>query len=133
MKIGKRLLAAAVMIAMCVSMSTITVHAKEQLKDTFIEEFDPDNLKYYHSLSGNRILTGGVNELNGIQCTTREDCEALEKYLRSAGYVLVTTDNKDVSDENYDLLQKEFNSFLSRYMDRDNAVYWTKYRVYLNK
>ena len=46
MKIGKRLLAAAVMVAMCVSMSTITVHAKEQLKDTFIEEFDPDNLKY---------------------------------------------------------------------------------------
>ena len=74
MKIGKRLLAAAVMVAMCVSMSTITVHAKEQLKDTFIEEFDPDNLKYYHSLSGNQILTGGVNELNGIQCTTRNDC-----------------------------------------------------------
>ena len=133
MKIGKRLLAAAVMVAMCVSMSTITVHAKEQLKDTFIEEFDPDNLKYYHSLSGNQILTGGVNELNGIQCTTRNDCEALEKYLRSAGYVLVTTDSKDISDENYDLLQKEFNSFLSRYMDRDNEVYWTKYRVYLNK
>lgn len=129
------MLAAVAMTVVCIMSSPMTVYADENttFENTFIEEFDPDNLRYYNSLAGNRVVTGGINSFDGIQCTSEEDCKALERYLRSEDYVLVTTDDKDITDEEYDLFTSRYDAFLSPYMKRDNSVYWTMFKVYINK
>lgn len=131
----KKLLSIVAVAAACIISFPTIAYADENttFENTFIEEFDPDNLKYYNSLSGNKIVTGGVNSFDGIKCTSVDDCEALEKYLRSKEYVLVTTDDKDITDEEYDLFTSRYDAFLTRYMNRENSVYWTKYKVYVNK
>ncbi len=76
------------------------------------------------------VRSGGINKLDGITCSTQEDIFALEEELRNSDYILVNTDNMEISEEEYQLLSQTTTGFTD-YIQRDNLYYWQLFKVYL--
>ncbi len=53
----------------------------------------------------NFVRTGGVNKLDGISSETRAETHALEAHLRENNYVLASTPEKEITDEDVLMLQ----------------------------
>lgn len=84
---------------------------------------------------GNPVMQGGINRLGDTVCESKEETYALETQLRSSGYVLVTTDDKDISDKDFETLT-EFNYRppYFQYFDNDSFGWdMQMYKVYLYK
>lgn len=74
--------------------------------------------------NGNFIRTGGINSYDGERAASYEETISLEAALRKSGYILVNTDFRDISDEEYDLFCScgfWFSSYISN--DEDYRVY----------
>lgn len=83
---------------------------KEQFTQNNSENYDNEELKdgnvyegaeWYPSLSGRLIRQGGRNSIDGRKCETKEETEALEARIRNENYILISTDDKDITDEEY--------------------------------
>lgn len=80
----------------------------------------------------NYVPSGGINKLGGIPATSREETQELESYLKSIGYILATTENKQISDEDVEML-KDFHFCGIKYLDSSDSFYWSydNFRVYV--
>lgn len=74
--------------------------------------------------NGNFIKTGGINSYDGERAESYEATVSLETTLRDSDYILVNTDFRDISDEEYNLFcscRFWFSSYISN--DEDYKVY----------
>lgn len=74
--------------------------------------------------NGNFIRTGGINSYDGERAESYAETVSLEAALRENGYILINTDFRDISDEEYNLFCScgfWFSSYISD--DEDYRVY----------
>lgn len=91
---------------------------------------------WYQFGDGNPVMQGGINKLGGVECESKEDSIALEARLRAKGYILATTDDKDISDEDFETLTEvNYQPPYYQYFDRNSEFGWDMrmYKVYLYK
>lgn len=102
--------------------------------DSEIELFSEEHKQIWYQVEGgNPVRAGGVSEIDGVYCKNEDDTEELENHLRISGYILVTTDEKEISDEEYNLLCNN-GTYLPPYsycFNSENEYYWTKCKVYM--
>lgn len=91
-----------------------------------------DESKWYQLESGNPVRKGGINQIDGIICQDRDETKALEERLKNENYILVTTDDKEISDEDFELLAGSCPPY-SQYFKKDSEFGWEMkmYRVYM--
>lgn len=84
---------------------------------------------------GNFIRMGGVNSVDGIKAESREETEKLEQHLKENNYILVNTKEKQISDEEFELMKKIFqNITIGDIMYEDDKPYYSEnQKLYLNK
>lgn len=85
---------------------------------------------------GRFVARGGINRFGDTVCESKEETNALETRLRSGGYVLVNTDDKDISDEDYKTLTEvNYQPPYYQYFDSSSEFGWgmQMYKVYLYK
>lgn len=90
------------------------------------------NIEWYQLDGGNPVRKGGVNQIDGVRSQNKEETEALEERLKKENYILVTTDDKEISDEDFELLL-EGNPPYAQYFQRDSEFGWEMkmYKVYM--
>ena len=88
--------------------------------------------RYLLNDNGNWIAVGGHNTFDCIKATTREETEQLESTLLLNDYILVNTDIKHISDEDFEALLNGKSFWFSSYLENKPAT-WNKYRVYMYK
>jgi hypothetical protein len=90
------------------------------------------NVNYEYS---NYIRTGGINTIDGIEAESREESEQLETHLKENGYILINTKEKQISDEEFELMKKVFQQLgVNSYaLDSDKPYYYENLKIYLNK
>lgn len=81
---------------------------------------------------GNWVYEGGINSFNGIECKSEKETKELEKKLQKRGYVLVNTDDREITDTEYDVLCKIGFTFAD-YLNPNNIFKWTHSKVYFDK
>lgn len=91
---------------------------------------------WYQYGDGKLVLLGGINSYGGTACESKEETYKLEMRLRSEGFVLLTTDDKDISEEDFATLTE--GCYLPpyfEYFDRDNEFCWDMQmsKVYMRK
>lgn len=79
--------------------------------------------------NGNFIKTGGINSYDGERAESYEATVSLETTLRDSDYILVNTDFRDISDEEYNLFCS-CGFWFSSYISNDE-YYKSMYRVYV--
>lgn len=86
---------------------------------------------------GTMFRSGGINKIDGEKVETEEEMQALEAELQSSGYVQVTGEGRDISAEDYALLeQNRVGLPFANWIDPDSkhtAYYDDFYRVYIYK
>lgn len=84
---------------------------------------------------GTQFRAGGVNEIDGVKVETEEEMFALEEELQNSGYVQVTGEGKEISSEDYALLQEHYQKLtFGNWIKKDSkytAYYDTYFRVYM--
>lgn len=73
---------------------------------------------------------GGVNSYNGKDFTDKSDAVLTENQLRKNGYILISTDRKEISDEDFQILKNMnfwFNDFI------DDKLRWQFDKIYIYK
>lgn len=91
--------------------------------------FSSDAYQMRINENGNFIRIGGINSYDGERTESYEETLALEMTLRNSGYILINTDFRDISDEEYDRFcscRFWFSSYIS-----DDEYYKTMYRIYV--
>lgn len=89
-------------------------------------------VQWYQLDGGNPVRKGGINQLDGVECQSIEETEALEERLKKENYILVTTDDKEISDEDFELLRNGYPPY-SQYFQKDSEFGWDMkmYKVYM--
>lgn len=80
-------------------------------------------VEWYQMKDGNPVRLGGVNQIDRVVCQSEEETRALEERLRRENYILVTTDDKEISDEDFELL-RQANPPYSEFFDRESEFNW---------
>ncbi len=97
----------------------------------------PENDKiqlYQVTEDGVWFRKGGINEIDGIAATTREESEALEEELRANAYVLINSDERTISDEDYALLlEHQDKVYMGMWIADDDTYHSSMYRIYMFK
>lgn len=124
----RKILAAVSAILMLFSLQATAVYAEET------EETTEHDVIYYQYGDGIPVRQGGVNSIDGVKAESKEETEQLEASIRSQDYILVTTDDKEITDEEFEqfALGYYYPPYY-KYFDRNNEYYWTKYKVYVYK
>lgn len=94
-KAFERITTALAAVLIVIEASVVRVYADtgwDANKAVWIKQFDDSNF----------VRIGGVNSLDGITAENREETEALERYLRTNGYVWI----RDISADEQEVLKK---------------------------
>lgn len=100
----------------------ITVSANSDSSESFEYEFT----------DGMIVCNGGLNEYNGKAFGSREEALITDQDIRNKNYVLVSTDLKEISEEDYQILY-DGGFWFTSYLNSDNLLQWTKDKVYIYK
>lgn len=125
----KRIFSLLSLVLLCLSAVPLPVRAEEG-------KWNENNIAYTKFYADNDdcnyVPSGGFNSLGGITAESREETQQLETYLASIGYILVNTNEKQVSDEDVEML-KNYRFCGSSYLDSTDPHFWNydNYRVYV--
>lgn len=124
----KKIKTITILILIIVMFNTLAVNAS----GSFPEKED-EEIKYYRVWDGHYFRSGGINKRDGKKAETEEEIAALEADIQDE-YVLVNGKDKEIPDEEYELLVKN-KKYLSvgTWITEDNEYYHTFYRVYIFK
>lgn len=89
--------------------------------------------EWYYSLGGRLIRQGGRNSIDGKKCESKEETEALEQRIRNENYILISTDDKDITDEEYEKYMSSTTAppYVNELNKTDFGWDMKMYRVYL--
>ena len=111
----------------------VTAYAQDEQEQTMIRHrYDED---------GRWVYNGGVNTFAGMKFgKTSEECQKLEKLLKSNGYICVYGQGKEISDEEYNkyLYKNPYGIGFEDYAqtntnDKYEVYYQRFFKIYLNK
>ena len=88
--------------------------------------------RYRLSDEGNWIAVGGLNEWDEIKATSRSETQELESTLVNNNYILITSDQMSISEEEYETFKEGHSFWFSGYMENKKPD-WDVYRVYVYK
>lgn len=88
--------------------------------------------RYQLHEDGNWIAVGGRNEFDEVKANSREETERLEETLILNDYILVTTDQMNISYEDYVKFRDSRSFWFSEYIV-DEEPYWNNERLYVYK
>ena len=71
-------------------------------------------------------VTGGINSVNSVDCDSIDDCYLLENWLKSNNYILLSTDDKDITDEDLSYFLSNVACLFADYANRNNDLYWSQ-------
>lgn len=82
---------------------------------------------------GHFIREGGVNSLDGIIAESREECEELERYLQAHDYILCNTRNRDLTQDEFDLIKPTLQKILiyDEIVDEKAGFYYQDRHLYI--
>lgn len=106
-------------------LSTTTIYADDNSKSGtgFRYHYDDDR--------ANWVKSGGLNKFDGVKAENREETKAIEDKLYAENYILCTTDDKEITDEELSILRTGafwFNTYL-----KEDSVHWDTDKVYIYK
>lgn len=95
-------------------------------------------IEWYQIVEGGTLFrSGGINKIDGEKVETEEEMQALETELQNSGYVQVTGEGKDISSEDYALLEEHYKVLsFGNWIKKDSKYteyYNTYFRVYMYK
>lgn len=122
------------------STEPITTTQNGQFPEEDVEEWEEREyetpIEWYQIEDGGTLFrSGGVNKIDGEKVETEEEMQALEMDLQNSGYVQVTGKGKDISSEEYALLEQyrvglPFGNWINP--DSTHTEYYdTFFRVYM--
>lgn len=124
----KRILAVLSASFLLCSFSANLVYAEET------EAATEHDIIYYQFEDGIPVRQGGVNSIDGVTAETEEETIALEKSLQSQNYILVSSDEKQISDEEFDkFVNGNYNPPYYDFLNKDNQYFWERCKVYVYK
>lgn len=85
-------------------LALLTIPVTSAYADDSLSASDIPDKVWVHWENCNPFRLGGVNKIDGAACQSKEETEALEARLRNEDYILINTDDKDISDEEFELL-----------------------------
>lgn len=88
--------------------------------------------RYLLNDNGNWIAVGGHNTFDCVKATSREETEKLESTLLLNDYILVSTEYKSISDEDFDAILNGKSFWFTSYLE-NKQITWNKYHVYMYK
>lgn len=82
---------------------------------------------------GHFIRQGGVNSLDGITTESREETEELEQYLQSHDYILCNSKDRDLTQEEFDLIKPTLQKILmfDEIVDEKAGFYYQDRKLYI--
>lgn len=88
-----------------------------------------------YNSDNDQYKNGGVNSFCDETCSTQEDTDNLNDFLQhNSDYILVNTHNKDISDEDWQLICDNKSVFpFKYYLNSDYEFGYTYYKVYVYK
>lgn len=87
--------------------------------------------KYQYDENGNEISLGGINEYKGVMANSREETQAIESQLIADGYILVTTDYMNITEDEYNTFYNSNSAFWFRRFMKNDSFGWNAYKVYV--
>lgn len=94
-------------------------------------EWNDSNAVWSGYEGGNLIRQGGFNQIDGLKAEDKYDTMSLETYLDKSGYILVSSDSKSVSNEDYELILPYLP--YQEYIDKKSNFLWNNYKLYVYK
>lgn len=127
MDLIKRIIAATCTAVISISILSIPSSAMsfERSEDGTIFRFDSEK--------GNYVTIGGINEYKKVKANNREETLELEEEVKHNDYILVSSDYKDITDEEFTLLKNQGYWFGWRYLNEENEFRWSMDKVYVYK
>lgn len=114
-----------------------SVYASEptgKFPESETEQENTSHIKWYRIEGGHYFRSGGINKLDGVIRKTKEETVKLEEELRKSNYVLVNSENRDISDEEYNLLAENCDLLsVGNWILKENGYHNTYYKVYIYK
>ena len=112
-------------LLLAVACLSITAYADDNNKNG-------TGLRYHYDDDGaNWFKSGGLNKFDGIKAENREETKAIEDRMYAENYILCSTDEKEITDEELSILRTGafwFNKYL-----KDDSVHWNSDKVYIYK
>ena len=94
----------------------------EFIHDT--NKFDTRLKVYTLTDDGIRCIDGGYNAMNGVACEDAEDCYIVENWVKANDYILISTDDKEISDSELEYWLKNVPMPYSNLCDKTNVLLW---------
>lgn len=94
----------------------------EFIHDT--NKFDTELKVYTISSDGIRCVKGGCNSLNDVACEDANDCYALENWVKANDYILISTNDKEISDSELDFWLENVPMPYSNFCNRNDVLLW---------
>jgi len=84
---------------------------------------------------GYSIRQGGINSIDGVVVETESETYNLENGIRNEGYICVTGEHIDISEDEFNLFCLDGKSpfMYKEYANKENEFFWNFCRVYVDK
>ena len=88
--------------------------------------------RYQFKEGGNWFAAGGYNKYDYIEAKTRDEANELELKVRAENYILVNSDNMQISYEDYKAIRDYKGYWFTKYMEHSDPI-WNEVKVYMYK